>query len=85
MGRSIKADGDTWTVRVGERPPSPDVRHLLFFCRTTDQRPYRVVEVSADRVADGEALDRLSDDELRELFAASRSMDYPRSWPAYPA
>ncbi len=83
MSRSIKADGDTWTVRVGERPPSPDVRHVLFFCRTTDQRPYRVVEVPADRVADGDAVDRLSDDDLRELFAASRSMDYPRSYPVY--
>ncbi len=81
----LKADGDTWAVRVGERPPAPDRRHLIFLCRTTDQRPYRVVEVPASRVPDAEALAGLPEDELAALFAASRSMDFPRSWPTYDA
>lgn len=83
MSRTIRADGDRWAVRIGERPPAPDLQQVLFFCRTTDQRPYRVVEVPADQVPDAEALEALSGDQLQELFRASRSMDFPRSYPSY--
>lgn len=82
--RKIRADGDTWTVRLAERPSSDESQVVLFFCVTTDQRPYRVVEVPRERVPDDEALDGLSGGELKELFAASRSMDFPRSFHTYP-
>lgn len=74
MAREIEADGDTWVVRVGERREAPGVTTVLFFCETTDQRPYRVVEVPDDRVADAGDLDSLSERELRELYRDSGSM-----------
>ncbi len=75
--RKIKAAGDTWRVRLAEREEREGFRTLLFFCVTTNQRPYRVVEVPVQRVAGQTDLDRLDDASLRELFAASRSMGYP--------
>lgn len=74
MARKIKADGDTWVVRVGERREAPGVTTVLFFCKTTDQRPYRVAEVPDDRVADASDLEALSEREILELFRSSGSM-----------
>lgn len=74
MARKIEADGDTWVVRVGERREAPGVTTVLFFCETTDQRPYRVAEVPDDRVAGADDLEALSDRELTELFRDSGSM-----------
>jgi hypothetical protein len=75
--RTIKADGDRWRVRLGNERPHPGVRVVLFFCETTDQRPYRVVEVPEERISSPEDLERLSDAELLELYRQSASMDYP--------
>lgn len=83
--RKIKADGDTWSVRLAERPEAGATRTVLFFCVTTDQRPYRVAQVPGDRIPDASTLERLSDAELEELFAASRSMDFPRGYERYAA
>lgn len=80
MEREIRADGDIWTVRLSRERPGPESRAILFFPRTTSQRPYRVVEVPEERMEGEEALAALSDDELRELFRASRSMDFPKSY-----
>lgn len=81
MERELRADGDVWTVRLGSDRPGPETRAILFFPRTTTQRPYRVVEVPEDRVAGGEEdLAALSEEELMELFRASRSMDFPKEY-----
>lgn len=85
MPMKIKADGDTWKARLGERPPSPDVQVVLFFCVTTDQRPYRVSQVSRERVPDAAGLEALSAEELRELFDASQSMAYAHTFHDTPA
>lgn len=74
MAREIKADNDTWTARLGEGLTEPGERTVLFFCKTTDQRPYRVATVEEERVARDPELRRLSERELRELFEASQSM-----------
>lgn len=76
----IKADGDTWRGRLGERPTTPGTRVVLFFCETTNQRPYRVVEVAEERVPDASGLADLPEEELRELWEAAVSMDYPRTF-----
>lgn len=76
--RKIKADGDTWSVRFGEASERDGFRTVLFFCVTTNQRPYRVVEVAAGRLADQESMAGLDDAALTELFRASRSMGFPR-------
>lgn len=75
--RKLKADGDTWSVRLGEASERRGFRTLLFFCVTTNQRPYRVVEVPEASLADQEAVDGLDDAAVEELFRASRSMGYP--------
>jgi len=74
MARKIEADGDTWIVRVGERREAPGITTVVFFCETTDQRPYRVTEVPDDRVADADDLEALSERELTELFRDSGSL-----------
>ncbi len=75
--RRFKADGDAWSVRLGEASEREGFRTLLFFCVTTNQRPYRVVEVPEERLADQAAVDKLDDASVEELFRASRSMGYP--------
>lgn len=83
MSRKLKLGGQTWTVRIGEDPPSPDVQLLVFFCLTSGQRPYRVVQVARDRIPDQAMLDRMPADDLGDLFEASGSMDFPRGYPTY--
>lgn len=85
MSIKIKADGDTWMARLGDKRTGATMRPVLFFCTTTDQRPYRVVEVPADRFDGAEDLDGLTEEDLRGLFADSRSMGVPREYPQYPA
>ena len=79
MSRKLKADGDTWSVRLSEEAGRPGYKTFLFFCTTTNQRPYRVVEVPEEQIA-GRALEAIDEVALEELFRASRSMDYPRSY-----
>lgn len=74
MARKIEADGDTWVVRVGEHRETPGVTTIVFFCKTTDQRPYRVIEVPDDRIADADDLEALTQHELTEMFRDSGSM-----------
>lgn len=74
----IKADGDRWRVRLGEDRPSPGVRVVLFFCASTSQRPYRVVEVPEDRFVSQQDLDRLSSSDLAELYQQSTSLSVPK-------
>ena len=79
MSRTLKADGDTWRVRLGGTEPEPVV---LFFCVTTDQRPYRVVRVAQGRFS-GDDLDQPSEDDLRALFQGSTSLGAPVEYPSY--
>lgn len=71
MAMTIKAAGDTWEVRLGERPRA-GFHTVLFFCTTTNQRPYRVCEVP---VADLDGrLEGLSEAQLQGLFSKSGSL-----------
>lgn len=83
MSTQIRADGDSWTARLGDARPGEATRPVLFFCTTTDQRPYRVVEVPVDRFGADADLDGLTEEELRGLFDDSRSMGVPREYPKY--
>lgn len=80
MSLTLKADGDTWRARLGGTAREPVV---LFFCVTTDQRPYRVARVARDRFSDDGDLGRLSADDLRALFEESRSLGAPTEYPSY--
>lgn len=83
-GVKLRAEGDTWRVRLSGEPASrEDASLLVFFCETTDQRPYRVAEVPRNRVPDAGTLASLDEDTLRELFRGSVSMGAPRSYPTY--
>lgn len=77
---TLRAEGDTWRVRLGGTEDEPV---LLFFCVTTDQRPYRVVRVAPGRFSDGEDLRQLSEDDLRALFQGSKSLGAPVEYPSY--
>ncbi|WP_419948071.1 hypothetical protein [Candidatus Palauibacter sp.] len=80
MSTRIKADGATWRATLAEEGGE----HLVvFFCTSSDQRPYRVVRVDADRYAGSGAFDEIPEEELRALFAASRSMGIPEDYPTY--
>jgi len=76
---TLKADGDTWQARLGGQE---NARLVVFFCVTTDQRPYRVVPVG-DWCSSETDLEGLSHDEVDELFARSRSMGAPADYPTY--
>lgn len=76
--RELKADGDRWKVRLGEDRPRPGVRVVLFFCQSTSQRPYRVVEVPEDRFRSQDDIERLGTAELTELYRQSHSLDFPK-------
>lgn len=80
MSREIRADGDRWKIRLSADPPASGTRALVFFPVTSDQRPFRVVEVPEERVGGDEALAALSERELRELFDEASSMGYPRGY-----
>ncbi len=80
MSTRIKAEGDVWRAELADEGGE---RVLVFFCTSTDQRPYRVVRVDADRYGGSDALEEISEEELQGLFAASRSMGIPRDYPTY--
>lgn len=73
----IKVDGDRWKVRLGQDRPKPGVRVVLFFAEPSGQRPYRVVEVPEDRFESQDDIERLSGEELLELYRRSTSLDVP--------
>lgn len=79
MSVTIKASGDTWRVELGG---NESTRTVVFFCESTNQRPYRVVQVG-DRFAGPEDLANLDSDGLRELFDRSGSMGAPTGYPTY--
>ena len=74
----LKADGDRWRVQLGRNRPRPGVGVVLFFCESTSQRPYRVVEVTDERFASQEDIDRLGTAQLMELYRQSYSLDFPK-------
>lgn len=77
----IKAAGDTWSARIGEKPSGPQLQTVVFFCVTNGQRPYHVVEVPRSQVGGEDALEGMTEDELRALFDASTSMNFIRTNP----
>ena len=79
MPSEIKSDNDTWSARLGGSD-HPGFRTIVFFCASNGQRPYRVVEVPEDRFGSQDDLDRLSEADLRELFAETTSMGAPRTF-----
>jgi hypothetical protein len=78
--RKHKADGDTWIVRLGERAEREGFRTVLFFCETTNQRPYRVVEVPEESIKGPDDLQALDGATIAALFDASRSLGYPQRY-----
>lgn len=79
MSKKLKAEGDVWRPVPGGPSQRAGYRTVVFLCESNGQRPYRVVEVPADGT-DGDALlDRLSAQELGELFDRSASMGAPAS------
>ena len=79
MSATIRADGDTWRARPGGREGE---RTVVFFCETTNQRPWRVVSVG-DGADLGGDLEALTEEQLRDLFARSTSMGAPTGYPTY--
>ncbi len=76
----IKAEGDVWRAELAEENGE---RVVVFFCQSTDQRPYRVVRLDPDRYSASDPPEEVQEEELRDLFEASRSMGIPRDYPTY--
>jgi len=81
MREEFRADGETWRVTVDEDDTARGVRTVVFHCMSNSNRPYRVVESSG---LEGRDVERLSQDELGELFDRSQTMDYSRDPAAEP-
>ena len=75
----MKADGDTWRVRLGGPSAREGPRNLMFFCASNGQRPYRVVEIPDDGSEGDALLERIGQQELDALFDASTSLGVPAS------
>jgi hypothetical protein len=73
----LKVDGDVWKVSLGHERRRPGYRLVLFFCKPTGQRPYRVAEVPEDSYGSQGDLDRMKKLDLLELYKQSTSMDMP--------
>lgn len=78
--RQIRIDGDRWKVRLSRQRSAPGRRAVVFFPVTSDQRPYRVVEVAEDRLSEDDPLGALSDRELLEMYRSGSSMDFPHTY-----
>lgn len=78
--QKLKADGETWIVRLGERVEREGFRTVLFFCETTNQRPYRVIEVPEESIQGPDDLQALDEAAIKALFEASRSLGYPQRY-----
>jgi hypothetical protein len=76
---AIKADNDTWTPELGGSARE-GFRTVVFFCSSNGQRPYRVAEVPAERFKSQDDLDRLAENDLREIFGETTSMGVLRSF-----
>jgi hypothetical protein len=82
MSHRLRADGDTWNVRLDRSEEAPGVNALVFMCESNPQRPYRVTRIDeADATHEPR---ELGQDRLRELFDASQVMDYVRNRDALP-
>jgi hypothetical protein len=79
LSATIKADGDTWRA---ESSGAGAVRTVVFFCESTNQRPYRVVVVG-DEPGVPHDVAGLSAEQLRDLFERSGSMGAPTGYPTY--
>ena len=73
--RQIEANGERWSVKLSDYPPHPGVDAIVFF-PSNAQRAYRVVEVPQGRFGSQDALEKLEDGELLELFRRGDEMDY---------
>lgn len=83
MKQEFRADGDSWRVTANELDARRAVQTIVFHCVSNSNRPYRVIEVP-EPVLKGRSVERLSEDELGELFGRSQTMDYSHDASAEP-
>lgn len=77
MSDRLRADGDTWNVRLDRSDEAPGVNALVFMCESNPQRPYRVARIdAADATREPGDLGRKR---LREIFDSSQVMDFVRN------
>ena len=79
MTTTIKAGGDTWRA---ESSGEGSTRVVMFYCESTNQRPYRVLAVGEGADVPND-LDALSSEQLKDLFDRSGSMGAPTGYPTY--
>jgi hypothetical protein len=70
------ADGERWDVYLSEEAPHEGVRAVIFHCASNSSHGWRVAEVPASEYGSDEALERLEQSELEELYARSQPFDY---------
>jgi hypothetical protein len=70
------ADGERWDVYLAEESAHDGVRSVIFHCVSNSSHGWRVAEVPAAEYASAEALERLDDSDLEELYARSQPFDY---------
>jgi hypothetical protein len=70
------ADGERWDVYLAEESPHEGVRSVIFHCLSNSSHGWRVAEVPASEYASAEALERLEESDLEELYARSQPFDY---------
>ncbi len=77
---TISADGDSWRAELAD---DGGKRIVVFFCLTTDQRPYRVACMDSGWYPDAESLENVPEEQVKALFRSSGSMGVRLDFPAY--
>lgn len=85
MSRRIKADDEEWEVQLSREKPHAGVHPLIFRCMSNSSFGWRVVEVPLSDFDDQEHVERLTDEQLLELFHDSHPFDYAHDPKAKPA
>lgn len=76
MTQKIEANGESWRADLARETAHPGVRSVIFHCTSNSSWGWRVVEVPQHELPDADAVNRLSESELRALFDRSQPFDY---------
>lgn len=76
MDRSLKANGEKWSVHLSRERPHEGVGAVIFRCETNSSHGWRVVEVPGGEYGSEGQLADAPEEELQQLFDRSQPFDY---------
>ena len=84
MSSTVKANGESWDIRLSREEPHDGVTSVIFRCLSNSSYGWRVVEVPSGEIETQDRLDDLSAGEIQRLFDRSQPFDYSHDPKAHP-